>query len=202
MNSLAIPSSSSFSLSNPYRQHAHISFIVRNPRPRLSSNFEFRGLRLSGEARRTSFRCICCSKRNEGTSSGENENRIVLDAFFLGKALAEVINERIESTVGEVLGNIGRFQAEQQKQVQEIQEEVLERAKRAKERAAREAMEAQGLVAAKTETITRKPAAVVVTSVTSTSAAENPSGFSGSSMGGVEESSSSSDEDSVVNDGS
>lgn len=52
---------------------------------------------------------------------GENENRNVLDAFFLGKALAEVINERIESTVGEVLGNIGRFQAEQQKQVQEIQ---------------------------------------------------------------------------------
>lgn len=45
----------------------------------------------------------------------------MLDAFFLGKALAEVINERIESTVGEVLGNIGRFQAEQQKQVQEIQ---------------------------------------------------------------------------------
>lgn len=52
---------------------------------------------------------------------GENENRNVLDAFFLGKALAEVINERIESTVGEVLGNIGRFQAEQQRQVQEIQ---------------------------------------------------------------------------------
>lgn len=45
----------------------------------------------------------------------------MLDAFFLGKALAEVINERIESAVGEVLGNIGRFQAEQQKQVQEIQ---------------------------------------------------------------------------------
>lgn len=45
----------------------------------------------------------------------------MLDAFFLGKALAEVINERIESTVGEVLGTIGRFQAEQQKQVQEIQ---------------------------------------------------------------------------------
>lgn len=52
---------------------------------------------------------------------GENENRSVLDAFFLGKALAEVINERIESTVGEVLSTIGKFQAEQQKQVQEIQ---------------------------------------------------------------------------------
>lgn len=45
----------------------------------------------------------------------------MLDAFFLGKALAEVINERIESTVGEVLSTIGKFQAEQQKQVQEIQ---------------------------------------------------------------------------------
>lgn len=69
-----------------------------------------------------------------------------MDAFFLGKALAEAVNERIESTVGEFLSAIGRLQAEQQRQIQDFQVDVLERAKKAKESAAREAMEAQGLV--------------------------------------------------------
>ncbi|KAF8394162.1 hypothetical protein HHK36_020368 [Tetracentron sinense] len=66
--------------------------------------------------------------------------------FVLGKALAEALNERIKSTVGELLSSVGRLQAEQQKQVQDFQEDVLERAKRAKEKAAREAMETQGLI--------------------------------------------------------
>ncbi|OMP03980.1 hypothetical protein COLO4_10043 [Corchorus olitorius] len=79
-------------------------------------------------------------------SGGDNESRNVLDAFFLGKALAEALNERIESTIGEFLSTVGRLQAEQQKQVLDFQEEVLERAKRAKEKAAREALEAQGLI--------------------------------------------------------
>ncbi|KAF5746335.1 hypothetical protein HS088_TW06G00506 [Tripterygium wilfordii] len=77
---------------------------------------------------------------------GDSDSKGVLDAFFLGKALAEALTERIESTVGEFFSTVGRLQAEQQKQVQDFQEEVLERAKKAKERAAREAMEAQGLV--------------------------------------------------------
>nr|GLL17092.1 hypothetical protein DM860_012361 [Ipomoea trifida] len=38
-----------------------------------------------------------------------------MDAFFLGKAIGEAISERVESTVGEFLSNIGRLQAEQQK---------------------------------------------------------------------------------------
>ncbi|GFQ08176.1 uncharacterized protein at4g13200 chloroplastic [Phtheirospermum japonicum] len=89
---------------------------------------------------RLSFRCNCAG------DSGENESKTILDAFFMGKAVAEALNERIESAVGEFLSTIGRLQAEQQKQVQEFQEEVLEKARRAKEQAAREAMEAQGLV--------------------------------------------------------
>jgi hypothetical protein len=52
---------------------------------------------------------------------GDGDSRSVLDAFFLGKALAEAVNERIESTVGEFLSTIGRLQAEQQKQVQDFQ---------------------------------------------------------------------------------
>ncbi|KAK6940556.1 hypothetical protein RJ641_030087 [Dillenia turbinata] len=85
---------------------------------------------------------------NSGPSCplGSGDSRSVLDAFFLGKALAEVINERIESTVGEFLSTIGRLQAEQQKQVQGFQDEVLVRAKGAKEEAAHDAMEAQGLI--------------------------------------------------------
>lgn len=52
---------------------------------------------------------------------GDGDSKSVLDAFFLGKALAEALNERIESTVGEFLSAIGRLQAEQQKQVQDFQ---------------------------------------------------------------------------------
>ncbi|KAI6694470.1 hypothetical protein NL676_022180 [Syzygium grande] len=106
--------------------------------------------RLAGSlgSRRTSVRCGSSSTGPRGPSPGGNDSRTVLDAFFLGKALAEALNERIESTVGEFLSTIGRLQAEQQKQVQEFQEDVFERAKRAKEKAAREAMEAQGLIPA------------------------------------------------------
>ncbi|KAK3003912.1 hypothetical protein RJ639_019037 [Escallonia herrerae] len=87
-----------------------------------------------------------CNSSTGPGGPGDNDNKSVLDAFFLGKALAEALNERIESTVGEFLSTIGRLQVEQQKQVQDFQEEVLEKAKRAQEKAAREALEAQGLI--------------------------------------------------------
>ncbi|KAM0944993.1 putative plastoglobular protein [Dioscorea sansibarensis] len=89
-------------------------------------------------------RIRCSSARTPGSGSGENESKAVLDAFFLGKAFAEALNERIGSTVGEILSVVGQWQAEQQKQVQDFQEEVLERAKRAKERAALEVTEQKG----------------------------------------------------------
>ncbi|KAL2319499.1 hypothetical protein Fmac_028468 [Flemingia macrophylla] len=94
------------------------------------------------------LRCNC-SIWPGGPASGDgaSSNKNILDAFFLGKAVAEALNERIESTVGEFLSTVGRLQAEQQKQVQDFQAEVLQRAKTAKEKAAREAMEAQGLIA-------------------------------------------------------
>ncbi|KAJ4850985.1 hypothetical protein Tsubulata_033382 [Turnera subulata] len=92
-----------------------------------------------------------------GFGSGDGDSRNVLDAFFLGKALAEALNERVESAVGEFLSTVGRLQAEQQRQIQDFQEDVFERAKRAKEKAAREAMEAQGIV--------RKPSSVDATPV-------------------------------------
>jgi len=45
----------------------------------------------------------------------------VLDAFFLGRALAEVVLERVGSAVGELLSDVGRAQAEQQQRIREFQ---------------------------------------------------------------------------------
>ncbi|CAJ2655887.1 unnamed protein product [Trifolium pratense] len=124
----------------------------------------------------TGIRCNNSFFPGDGDSSSKN----VLDAFFLGKALAETLNERIESTVGELLSTVGRLQAEQQRQVQEFQEEVLDKAKKAKEKAAREATEAQpqGLVSNSTADIvvddsgTSYSSTDPVTTVQSTDASE------------------------------
>lgn len=65
---------------------------------------------------------LCCLQTSEELNLvGDRDRRTVLDAFFLGKAVAEALNERIESTVGEFLSSIGRLQAEQQKQVLDFQ---------------------------------------------------------------------------------
>ncbi|EEF41262.1 uncharacterized protein At4g13200, chloroplastic [Ricinus communis] len=107
-----------------------------------------------------------------GPGSGDNESRSVLDAFFLGKALAEAVNERVESAVGEFLSTIGRLQAEQQRQIQDFQEDVLERARKAKENAAWEAMEAQGLVS-KPSTVDAASTTYGINSATSSSTTTN-----------------------------
>ncbi|GMN50342.1 hypothetical protein TIFTF001_019501 [Ficus carica] len=144
--------------------HCYTSSFV-NPRPITSSDFKLKAIGFS--------KTKGCQRRlgifNSSTRpGGDNESKSVLDAFFLGKALAEALNERIESTVGEFLSTIGRLQTEQQKQVHEFQEDVLERAKRAKEKAAREAMEAQGLIV-RSITVESTPVANGIASVASTS---------------------------------
>uniref|UniRef100_A0A0E0PBI6 Uncharacterized protein n=1 Tax=Oryza rufipogon TaxID=4529 RepID=A0A0E0PBI6_ORYRU len=78
---------------------------------------------------------------NPGPKPGDDESKAVLDAFFLGKAFAEALTEKVESVVGEVFSVVGQWQAEQQKQVQEFQEEVIQRAQKAKERAAMEVVD-------------------------------------------------------------
>ncbi|KAL3725130.1 hypothetical protein ACJRO7_030188 [Eucalyptus globulus] len=122
--------------SPPFSFFSRSSVSVSPPTPRFAGSLI---------SQRTSVRRDS-STRPGGPPPGGNESRTVLDAFFLGKALAEALNERVESVVGEFLSTVGRLQAEQQKQVQEFQEDVFERAKKAKEKAAREAMEAQGLI--------------------------------------------------------
>jgi len=113
--------------------------------PISSSSLKLKPTRFRGVLSSISFRCNS-STGPGGPGPGEGDSRSVLDAFFLGKALAEAVNERVESAVGEFFSALGRLQAEQQKQVQDFQDDVLDRAKRAKETAAREAMEAQSLV--------------------------------------------------------
>ncbi|XP_015892283.3 uncharacterized protein At4g13200, chloroplastic [Ziziphus jujuba] len=127
--------------SKPKTTHVFSASRLAFPRTLFWSDLKVQGVRFS-----TTKGLVCRSNSRPGdTGSGDSESRSVLDAFFLGKALAEALNERVESAVGELLSTIGRLQSEQQKQVLDFQEEVLERAKRAKEKAAREALEAQGL---------------------------------------------------------
>ncbi|MED6223920.1 hypothetical protein PIB30_078835 [Stylosanthes scabra] len=114
-----------------------------------SSNLRAVGFHCKMDSSITRLRCnssLWPGGPTSGDGDSSSSSRSILDAFFLGKAVAEAVNERVESAVGEFLSTVGRLQAEQQKQVQEFQEEVLERAKKAKEKAAREAMEAQGIV--------------------------------------------------------
>ncbi|MEA5583311.1 hypothetical protein VB620_18440 [Nodularia harveyana UHCC-0300] len=57
----------------------------------------------------------------------------LLQAFFVGRAVAEVINERLEVAVTDALSDFGKFDAEAREQVRQFTEEVLERANRAAE---------------------------------------------------------------------
>ncbi|XP_077228259.1 uncharacterized protein LOC143861208 [Tasmannia lanceolata] len=126
------------------------SFSVVGP-PRIPNSPLYSSLKPKGP---TPFSTIRIQSSNRpGFDSGESDSKAVLDAFFLGKALAEALSERVESTVGEFLSMFGQWQAEQQKQARDLQDEVFERAKKAREKAAREAMEEQGIIPKSTGTL-------------------------------------------------
>ncbi|KAL8102000.1 hypothetical protein AgCh_033778 [Apium graveolens] len=135
MNGEVVVSSSTISyIVAVSKHHTHTPIRCYNLSRNSCTNSKFR----------LSLRCSSSSSSSGPSPPGENQNKTVLDAFFLGKALAEELIERIESTAGEFLSTIGRLQAEQQKQVQEFQDEVQERARKSKEKAAREVMEVHG----------------------------------------------------------
>ncbi|BBA78821.1 hypothetical protein RGRSB_0204 [cyanobacterium endosymbiont of Rhopalodia gibberula] len=52
----------------------------------------------------------------------------VLHAFFLGRAFAEVLSEKIEENFTNALSELGRFDAEQREQLRQFIEEVQTRA--------------------------------------------------------------------------
>ncbi|MQM07389.1 hypothetical protein Taro_040229 [Colocasia esculenta] len=147
------PRSPRFALSSGSRRPRPARLPSPTPQPLRSSNFGF----LNSRRLRQGFgmRLRGADSRNSPGpgSSGDSESKAALDAFFLGKAFAEALNERIGSTVGEVLSVIGQWQAEQQKQVIDFQEEVVQRAKVAKEKAALEALEGQGVLSKPVMTI-------------------------------------------------
>lgn len=52
----------------------------------------------------------------------------VLHAFFLGRAFAEVLSEKIEDSFTNALSELGKFDAEQREQLRQFIEEVQARA--------------------------------------------------------------------------
>ena len=59
----------------------------------------------------------------------------IVQAFFVGRAVAEVLNERLEVALTDALSDLGKFDAEAREQLRLFTEEVIERANRASESA-------------------------------------------------------------------
>jgi hypothetical protein len=60
----------------------------------------------------------------------------MLHAFFVGRALAEAVNEQAEHLLTDSLSWLGRFDAEQRERLRQFTEEVLARAQQAEGAAA------------------------------------------------------------------
>jgi len=55
-----------------------------------------------------------------------------LDAFFIGRATAEAVIDRVNETVTDALSALGKFDAEQKEQIRIFVETVLEKAEQEK----------------------------------------------------------------------
>ena len=55
----------------------------------------------------------------------------VTNAFFFGRALAEVISEKLEESFTSAMSDLGKFDAEQRENLRQMMEEVQLRAERA-----------------------------------------------------------------------
>lgn len=60
----------------------------------------------------------------------------LVHAFFVGRAIAEVLGEQFEVAVTDALSDLGKFDAEQRERLRQFTEEVMERASRAEGMAA------------------------------------------------------------------
>jgi predicted RNase H-like nuclease (RuvC/YqgF family) len=54
----------------------------------------------------------------------------VIEAFFFGRALAEVLSEKLEDAFTNTLSELGKFDAEQRERLRQFTEEVKARAER------------------------------------------------------------------------
>lgn len=59
----------------------------------------------------------------------------MLHAFFVGRALAESLNEQAERLLTDTISRAGKFDAEQRENLRQFTEEVLARARQAEEEA-------------------------------------------------------------------
>jgi hypothetical protein len=58
-------------------------------------------------------------------------NNPVTNAFFFGRALAEVMSEKLEESFTNAMSDLGKFDAEQRENLRQMMEEVQVRAERA-----------------------------------------------------------------------
>ena len=58
-------------------------------------------------------------------------NNPVTNAFFFGRALAEVMSEKLEESFTNAMSDLGKFDAEQRENLRQMMEEVQLRAERA-----------------------------------------------------------------------
>lgn len=59
----------------------------------------------------------------------------LLQAFFVGRAVADVLTEKFELALTDAMSELGKFDAEAREQLRAFTEEVIERANRAAEAA-------------------------------------------------------------------
>ncbi|MGB8700929.1 MAG: DUF6825 family protein [Thermosynechococcaceae cyanobacterium] len=60
----------------------------------------------------------------------------LVNAFFLGRATAEVLSEELEHGLTNLLSNVGKFDAEQRDRLRQVTQTIVERAEAEAERAA------------------------------------------------------------------
>ena len=64
-----------------------------------------------------------------GETTAQTESREVLDAFFVGKSLAETLLERAGGAFADALSEVSRFDAENREQIRAFQDEVIGKAR-------------------------------------------------------------------------
>lgn len=72
-----------------------------------------------------------------GETTAQKESREVLDAFFIGKALAETLLERAGGAFADALSEVSRFDAENREQIRAFQDEVIGKAREDSQRTKR-----------------------------------------------------------------
>lgn len=69
---------------------------------------------------------LCGSKRKKL----DFMSNTLVHAFFVGRAVAEILNEQLENALTDALSELGKFDAEQRERWRQFTQEVMERANR------------------------------------------------------------------------